>query len=189
MVAKRVEKALLEILVRYRRSFTGKVYGEESDESDPLMEAFGIAPALKRENRQYWGRELGMCWQLLVTELCRRTCKEFAPALRYGADEPCDFCVGKLAIDTKYRVGSGDSGTLKKFKTYGKLLRDNGYVPVLLIVREDNLGAAVQAFRVGTWEIYQGDRTFKYIRKLTGFDLKRWLISLKDRDDLRVLRV
>lgn len=27
--------------------------------NDVLMDVFGIVPTLKRENRQYWGRELG----------------------------------------------------------------------------------------------------------------------------------
>lgn len=81
---------------------------------------FDITPELKRENRQYWGRELGMCWQRLIVELCRQTCPDFAPALHFNGDEPCDLIVGQRAIDTKYRIGSGDSGTLKKFKTYAR---------------------------------------------------------------------
>ena len=51
------------------------------------MRAFGITPELKRENRQYWDRELGMCWQLLVVELCKHAHENFAPALRFGDDE------------------------------------------------------------------------------------------------------
>lgn len=90
------------------------------------MDVFGISPELKRENRQYWGRELGMCWQRLVIEVCKHTRKDYAPSIRVGADEPCDLVVGKLAIDTKYRIGSGDSGTLKKFKAYAALLRGKG---------------------------------------------------------------
>ena len=37
------------------------------------MEVFGITPEMKRENRQYWGRQLGMCWQRLVTEISRQS--------------------------------------------------------------------------------------------------------------------
>ena len=103
-----------------------------------LMEVFGITPELKRENRQYWGRELGMCWQRLVIEVFKGTRKDYGPAIRIGADEPCDLTVGKLAIDTKYRIGSGDSGTLKKFKSYGPLLKKQGYEPVILMLRECN---------------------------------------------------
>src|SRR3954451_11559885 len=115
---------LSEVMARYSASFSAKAYGEENDDLDPLMTAFGITPELKRENRQYWGRELGMCWQVLVTQLCEATRSDFKPAYRVGLDEPCDLIVGSYAIDTKYRIGSGDSGTLKKFKTYGPLLRD-----------------------------------------------------------------
>ncbi len=87
------------------------------------MDVFGISPIIKKENRQYWGRELGMCWQLLVTETCKAYCSSFQPAFKVGSDEPCDLIVDGYAIDTKYRIGSGDSGTLKKFKLYGPLLR------------------------------------------------------------------
>ncbi|WP_318720132.1 hypothetical protein [Roseofilum sp. SBFL] len=138
---------------------------------------FGITPALKRKNRQYWGRELGMCWQKLIVELCRQTCDNFAPALRFNGDEPCDLMVGQRAMDTKYRIGSGDSGTLKKFKIYGRLLKEPNYEPILLIVREDNLPAAISACQSGGWTIFTGESTFEYLNQLTGFDLKTYLMA------------
>ena len=46
--------------------------------------------------------------------------------MRQGADELCDLIAGKDAINTKYRIGSGDSGTLKKFKQYGRKLEGDG---------------------------------------------------------------
>lgn len=171
-----LHKALEQVLGQYRDSFSGKVYEEENNDIDILMDIFGITPTIKRENRQYWGRELGMCWQRLVVELCRQTCANFTPALRFGADEPCDLTVGNQAIDTKYRIGSGDSGTLKKFKAYAPMLREAGYEPILLIVREDNLPAAITACKVGGWTVLTGDETFQYIYKLTGFDIKAYLI-------------
>jgi len=119
----KLQSALDEILSAYQKGFCEKVYSDENDEHDLLMDVYGITPLLKRENRQYWGRELGMCWQRLVVEVCRQTRKDFGPAFRIGADEPCDLTVGNLAIDTKYRIGSGDSGTLKKFKAYGPTLK------------------------------------------------------------------
>lgn len=170
---------LRNIIGKYRESFSDKTYSDENNDVDVLMELFGISPVLKRENRQYWGRELGMCWQLLVDRLCERTCKNYKPALRIEADEPTDLFIGKDAIDTKYRIGSGDSGTLKKFKKYGGLLKEQGYNPVLLILRTDNLSAAITACRVGGWKIYAGDDCFDYIEKKTGFDLKKYLESLK----------
>lgn len=171
----RLKQALNDILSQYRDSFASKAYDEENNESDLLMDVFGITPELKRENRQYWGRELGMCWQRLTVELCRQTCKDFGPALRFGADEPCDLIVGKRAIDTKYRIGSGDSGTLKKFKAYAPLLREKGYEPVLLFVREDNLPAAITACKVGGWNVFTGNDTFEYVKDLTSFDIKTYL--------------
>ena len=162
-------------LSNYQKSFTNKVYSEENNEIDLLMKVFKISPELKRENRQYWGRELGMCWQLLITEICKYYRKDFQNALRIGADEPCDLIVGNFAIDTKYRIGSGDSGTLKKFKSYGPKLREMGFIPVFLILRTDNLPAAMTACEVGQWEIYKGDDTFKFIKNLTSFCLKSFL--------------
>ena len=172
---RQIEQALGTILGQYQQSFTAKIYLEENDVPDLLMGVFGITPEIKRENRQYWGRELGMCWQRLITELCRQCCKGFAPARRFGKDEPFDLTVENQAIDTKYRIGSGDSGTLKKFKAYASLLKSNGYEPVLLIVREDNLPAAITACRSGGWAVLTGDETFRFLKELTGFDLKRYL--------------
>ena len=69
-------------LSSYQKSFTNKVYSEENNEIDLLMKVFKISPELKRENRQYWGRELGMCWQLLITEICKHYRKDFQNALK-----------------------------------------------------------------------------------------------------------
>lgn len=170
-----VHTALKAILDAYQATFSAKVYNSENDDTDLLMGIFGITPELKRENRQYWGRELGMCWQRLVTEICRQSRSDFGPALRVGADEPCDLTVGRAAIDTKYRIGSGDSGTLKKFKAYGPLLKKDGYEPILLILREDNLPAAITACKAGGWTVLMGDQTIDYVEKLTRFDLKSYL--------------
>lgn len=184
-----LDTKLKDVLRAYRDSFTIKTYSEENDDSDPLMDVFGITPDRKRENRQYWGRELGMCWQLLVTNLLSHYCKDYSPALKIGDDEPCDCCVGKDAIDTKYRIGSGDSGTLKKFKSYGKLLKDRGYRPVLLIVREDNLSSAIKACVTGGWTILQSHATFDYLKERTEFDLKDWLYSCKASGEFSINRV
>ncbi|MDJ1174415.1 hypothetical protein [Roseofilum capinflatum] len=164
-----------QILQQYYQSFTKKVYTDENNETDLLMDIFDITPELKRQNRQYWGRELGMCWQKLVIEVCRQTCDYFSPALKFNGDEPCDLIVGQRAIDTKYRIGSGDSGTLKKFKTYARLLKEQNYEPTLLIVREDNLPAAISACQSSGWTIFTGESTFEYLTELTGFDLKGYL--------------
>lgn len=170
-----LQPALEGILATYQTSFTEKRYKPENIDDDLLMNVFGLTPELKRENRQYWGRELGMCWQRLIIEICKHTREDYRSALRFGADEPCDLIVGHQAIDTKYRIGSGDSGTLKKFKAYGSLLKQEGYEPVLLIIREDNLPAAITACNVGGWNIYTSNTTYKYVQELTGFDIKSFL--------------
>lgn len=169
-----IEQNLDAVLERYKTSFIEKVYSDENDDHNLLMQAFGISPLLKRENRQYWGRELGKCWESLVIEACRAL-PTFQPALRIGDDEPCDLIVQNYAIDTKYRIGSGDSGTLKKFKSYGPLLRERGYEPVFLFLREDNLPAAMTACRRGNWNIYIGRQSFDFIKNISGFDMEDYL--------------
>lgn len=181
-----MEKNLKDILSRYQQSFLAKQYDIENEDHDLLMDVFSIEPATKRENRQYWGRELGMCWQKLITEVARLTCEDFQPALKVGDDEPADLFIGEDAIDTKYRIGSGDSGTLKKFKKYGELFRQQGYTPTLLILREDNLPAAITACRHGGWRILTGDASFAYIKEKTGFDMKGYL--MKNRHVLSIKR-
>lgn len=180
-IEQKVDLELRTIISQYKQSFSDKSYNEENNESDVLMDLFGITPSLKRENRQYWGRELGMCWQLLVNKLCQIRCKDYKPALKIESDEPTDLFIGQDAIDTKYRIGSGDSGTLKKFKKYGELLKGQGFTPVLLIVRSDNLAAAITACKVGGWEIYIGDECFEYLNRKTKFDLKSYLVDLKSK--------
>ena len=145
------------------------------------MEVFQISSDIKKGNMQYWGRELGMCWQRLVYAVFKSTRdKDFEHPKRYGSDEPYDLKVGEFVIDTKYRIGSGDAGTLKKFKTYGEMLKAEGLKPVILILREDNLTQAVQACRTGGWTIYIGDDAFDFILKETnGFDLKNYLENSK----------
>ena len=182
------EENLLVIMRKYTENFSSKSYGGESEEVDVLMEAFGITQDLKKENKQYWGRELGMCWQLLVTEVFSNFCKDFRPAKKYGNAEPADFFAGTDAIDTKYRVGSGDSSTLKKFKQYGEILKNEGLTPIFLFLRTDNLPAAISACKVGGWVVYTGDDSFRYILNKTGFDLKAWLISIKDKDKHKIER-
>ena len=169
------EESLKEVLTGYSNSFTAKTYKDKFDDTDVLMDAFGISQELKRENKQYWGRELGKCWELLLRKLFELKNEEFSPPVRYGADEPADFFCGTDAIDTKYRIGSGDSGTLKKFTTYGELLRSDGYRPVLLFLRTDNLRAAISKCKAGGWTLLMADDTFEYIKDKTGFDLKEWL--------------
>ena len=104
-------------------------------------------------------------------ELCRHPCADYSGALKFGSDEPCDLVLGPDAIDTKYRVGSSNSGTLKKFKQYGALLKQNGYRPVFLFLCEDNLPAAMTACQAAGWCMYTGKATFDYLQEKTRFGL------------------
>ncbi|MCU0482274.1 MAG: restriction endonuclease [Anaerolineae bacterium] len=170
-----VNNQLESIFKRYQQSFSDKIYAETNHDSDILMSVFGITPTIKQENRQYWGRELGMCWQLIVTAIFRHHHAGFGNALKLGDDEPCDFVFDKFAVDTKYRIGSGDSGTLKKFKQYGHQLREQGFEPTLLILRTDNLPSAITACHAGTWQVYIGGEAFTFIKTHTQFDLLAYL--------------
>lgn len=183
-----IKNKLERILKKYSVGFEAKKYSDNFDDIDVLMDVFGITQELKSENKQYWGRELGKCWENLLRDLFEATCKDFAPPKRFGADEPADFFVGKDAIDTKYRVGSGDSGTLKKFESYGKLLQKEGYNPVFLFLRSDNLPAALSKMDAGGWKRYTDAETFNYILEKTSFDLKTWLIQLKETKKFEINR-
>ena len=175
-----LSRSLENILGEYGQAFGAKVFGGESSEEDDLMLVFGLTQTIKAENKQYWGGQLGRCWQRIVTELCRQTCQDFGEPVREGSDELCDLVVGKDAIDTKYRIGSGDSGTLKKLKQYAARLEDLGYRSVLLILREDNLHAAITACLTGGWTVMTGSETYEYLREITGFDLQSWLKVRRD---------
>lgn len=167
---------LNETLSKYSETFSSKIYSDENNDHDILMDTFNISPSIKRENRQYWGRELGMCWQLLVNKVFEINANDlYAPALKINKDEPCDLIYDDYAIDTKYRIGSGDSGTLKKFKSYGQLLIQKNYKPLLLILREDNLPSAIKACYIGNWDVRMGQEAFDFIYDKTNFDLYQYL--------------
>lgn len=183
-----IENKLNQVLNNYSESFSNKIYSDENEESDVLMEVFGITQVLKSENKQYWGRELGKCWENLLRGIFEMTHQDFQPPKKFGKDEPADFFCGLDAIDTKYRVGSGDSGTLKKFESYGKLLQAEGYRPILLFLRTDNLPSALTKIDAGGWTKYMGDESFEYIKAKTGFDLKNWLIALNTRGTFKINR-
>lgn len=175
---------LKEIIEKYQNSFSAKAYLEENEDIDIIMDLFDISPSLKRENRQYWGRELGMLFELLTCNIFEQV-KGYQPKERIGKDAPFDFILNKMAIDTKYRIGSGDSGTLKKFKKYANDLKQMGYEPVILLFRTDNLPAAITACVNGGWKIIQGEDCLNFIKKHSGFDFKRYLIDNKHKFKLK----
>src|SRR5713101_3528111 len=155
-----LDTKLKEVLRAYRDSFSMKTYSEENDEPDPLMDVFRITPNRKRENRQYWGTQLGRCWEKLVVGVLEHHCNQFALGVTDGKDRPCDCCVASDAIDAKYRIGSGDSGFQKNLGPYSKLLKERGYRPVLLIVRDDSLKGAISRAKKEGWTVLQSQATF-----------------------------
>jgi hypothetical protein len=169
-----MEQKIKEILTQYQISFGTKTYSEENDDIDILMKIFNITPELKRENRQYWGRELGMVWQKIVIAVFSNSDEaRYLPA----KSEQYDLQVNSDAIDTKYRLGSGDAGTVKKFKTYGSDLQSQGLNPIMLILREDNLEKTIKACQANGWTVLTGDESFKYIQDHTNVDLRKLLES------------
>jgi len=183
--ASSLSKDLHAILTQYGESFSTKTYDEESDEHDVLMDVFGITPALKRENRQYWGRELGMCWERLLTCVFRSCCSDYAPGLKSGKDTICDLRLGRIAVDAKYRIGSGDAGTLKKFKQYGKDLAEKNLEPVMLILHDDSLPAALSACKAGGWGLLSGKSCFAFVEEKTGWNLLGFLNKAAKRHEIK----
>ena len=160
----------LYLLEQYRLKFQNKIHTSPPYPSDILLDHFHITLDQIRQNKQYWNRELGMCWQRLIIESVKNQ-SDYQPAIRVGRKEPCDLILGKDAIDTKYRIGSGDSGTIKKLKEYAQLLSDRGYRPVLLILREDNLKSTISACERGGWHTVIGENALEYIRGKIGREL------------------
>jgi len=174
-----INNNLKDIFDKYKDSFSKKKISTINTEDDLIMKAFGKKQADVDINKQYWNREFGKYFEYTVVKVFELTHDEFKPGLRLGADEVCDLIIGDVAIDVKYRVGSGDSGTLKKFKQYGKLLKDKGYKPMMLFLRDDNLKSAVTAINKGGWIIKSDEAMFDYILKESGFDLKSFLINIR----------
>ena len=179
-----VEEKIIEIIGKYQEAFSGKEIVDESAESDILMEIFGITHEMKKTNMQYWGRELGKCWEKIIQSVFSEQ-KGYGGGIREGGDEICDCVYGKKAIEAKYRVGSGDSGTLKKFKQYAQRIKDAGYEPIMLFLREDNLPAAMTACKHGGWTVLIGKDCFDFIKKETKFELDVFLKSLKGKSLLK----
>ena len=58
----------------------------------------------------------------------------------------------------------------------------------ILFLRTDNLKSALSKMNAGGWIIYMDEDTFTYIKEKTGFDLKEWLIKLKDQETHKIQR-
>lgn len=180
-----MERKVVDILSKYKSRFNSKEFASIFSSSDILMHFFNITYDTKMQNMQYWNRELGRVWELITRELFASNSLFQPPeSVDFGTDHPVDYFIGNLAIDAKYRIGSGDSGTLKKFKSYGKMLKERGYNPVFLILRNDNLQAAINAAMSGGWQIISDKDAFSFIRKKSGIiDIAQYLVHLKAKYD------
>lgn len=94
-----LDQTLENILQRYSLSFSLKVFSEESATEDDLMRVFGLTQLIKAENKQYWGRELGMCWQRVITEVCRENCEDFRTPIREGKSDAYEYIRNKTGFE------------------------------------------------------------------------------------------
>lgn len=175
------DEPLRAILKTYRDNFANKSFGKaESDTSDILMDVFGINADTKRENRQYWGRELGTCWERLVKAVFTATIPDVLPGYKLGKKEICDLVAEPHAIDMKYRLATSQPAVRDELERHAEWLVAANYVPVLLVLRDDNLPAAVRRCETGGWTVHTGAAAFDFIKGRTHIDLNAWLTKLGD---------
>lgn len=167
-------------IAKYTALFTRQVYNEEPFQSDILLEAFHLSPVVIRQHKQYWHRHLGACWERLVKSVFSSHVS-YQGTIRLKNKSPCDFTFDKIAVDTKYRLGSGDSGTMGKLSRNAQWLKSMGFEPMMLILREDNLPQAIARMQGAGWAVLCADASFKFIARHGDFDLKAYLDSLKTR--------
>ena len=60
-------------------------------------------------------------------------------------------------------------------------MQDYDYSPVLLILRDDNLPAAITACLHGGWTVLTGTQAFEYLYQNTGVDVYNLLKQFKDK--------
>jgi hypothetical protein len=162
-------------LGRYHETFTDRMPEEQDAVSDALMDFFRLTPEIKNRERQFYGRHLGAAWE----EIAGKILHAHDPSTEFPRpgteDTPCDIVYRGFAIDTKYRIGSGDSGTMRKLAGNASTLARRGFVPLLLIFRNDSLKPSISAARTGGWTICEGEAAVSFIRTHTGYDLLDFL--------------
>lgn len=175
--AESVDRRLAAVVDGFRASFARKDFIARETDPDILMDVFGLTPEVKLSHPQYWGRELGSCWERLVKSACGDATVQVSFPPPGSRDTPCDIVLGRYAIETKYRIGSGDSGTLQKLQANGTTLLAAGLEPILLILRGDSLPAAMTAARAGGWRILADGDAFDFVRSELGVDLRAFMIA------------
>ena len=172
-----IDNKLKKTLQEYKELFTLYDEAPVPSASDILLNIFNLSGEDILKNKQYWHRHLGACWEKLVKSVFSSRA-DYQHAVRIHKKSPCDFAFSDKAIDTKYRLGSGDSGTLEKLAKNAAWLKALGYFPVMLILRSDNLPNALSRMSSAGWQVLTGDDCFEFIRCHGGLDLKKYMLSL-----------
>lgn len=163
------------IIGGYREAFSRKDFGDELPVSDLLMDAFGITPETKRENAQYWGRELGSVWQRLVFESFKHVDKSTRTPPKQCPVHPCDVVTRGFGIEVKYRIGSGDAPFIKNLEANASVFTARGESPVLLVFREDSLATNIKRAGRAGWTVKAGAESLAFLLEHTGCDLEAFL--------------
>jgi len=178
-----IESKLDSLVKKYRRAFQEKLRGISDSgvfglppEETLLMKLFALEPNIYLMNRQYFNRELGSLFEKMVKALLKTTnSKRYGNAVVVGKTQLCDCTFGQDAIEVKYRYYSGDAKTVRLYRNAAPKLISMGLKPVMLIFSTDNLRSAIKSFIKHGWQVKEGDDMAKYIKQLTGFDIKRYL--------------
>nr|WP_250807483.1 hypothetical protein [Neorhizobium tomejilense] len=170
-----IENQLEGILGKCRDAFAARKFEDLESSTDLLMQSLSVTPSMKAANRQYWGRELGIAWENLLKVIWKTADGDCHFPMSGDPDHPCDIVGSRFAVDAKYRVGSGDSGTLQKLRRNGATLRESGKEPILLVFRDDSLRSSLAAAKAGGWTVKHGEETLRFVKEELGFDLRSFL--------------
>ena len=182
------EDKLDHYLESYYNSFFKKAHTPDNFSTlhDVLMDVYGVTPKQKHESSQFWGRQLGALWQKLVSAVFEQSSlvQNYTGPIRITdndgkLDEPADLSGNGYAIDTKYRIGSGDAKFIKQTEKNAAILNSMNLKPVLLILRIDSLANPIRAAKSAGWQILEGIDSFDFIKEQTGYDLYNYLDSKK----------
>ncbi|MGV2437782.1 MAG UNVERIFIED_CONTAM: hypothetical protein LVT10_25185 [Anaerolineae bacterium] len=77
---------------------------------------------------------------------------------------------------------------LKSLNSMENYLQERGLRPILLIVREDNLPAAIKACHLGGWSCFAGKQSFDYILDRSGFDLLKAFDKFSETQEFYIAR-
>jgi hypothetical protein len=168
---------LKNLVESYKLSFEKKILNHKHFKQDDIMNLFNKNQYDLLLNKQYWHREFGKFYEKYVKIIAKSKLK-YNDSPKYKKYDLCDLVIDNFAIDTKYRIGSGDSGTVRKLKFYGEQLIKLNYKPILLIFRDDNLEGTIKSLSK-EWNVLTGDNSNKFIIEHLDFDIKKSLNDLR----------